>query len=495
LFNGTTRIVGAGSADANGQGYMNIILNQSFEPAPIRIDIDSFDPVTGAVSATVSMYSATYVLNNDDFYILLIEDDVDTTPATYDHTHVTRAMYSDTISLTGVGNTSMFNTTFTIDPSWDTTKLRAIAIVQEQDQQILQAASSDPQPDFKARAMVPFSRTAFGPSAMSFETEAFTVINVGLTETFTIDLIVDVAPPDWTVAFKDNGGATHTDPLAFGLAGDESTTFKAVINAVSPGYIRCHFEVTSPNLVRPLEIPFVYITDDVDSLIVDDDGGEGYEDYFTEALDTAGMSYGVWDRGASALTPDVADTFDVLIWNVGFAFPTLDADDRDFLTDHLDDGKALLVSGQDVGWELNYSNGSNYDPVWYQTYLHANWIRDDTNIMYLDGVPGDLITDGLTLHIEGGTGANNQEYPDEIAAADADATEILHYQGDGCGAVRSEDSMSGAKVVYLGFGFEAIDNAQDRHDLLAPALRWLRGVIFEDGFESGDTSAWSAASP
>ncbi len=115
--------------------------------------------------------------------------------------------------------------------------------------------------------------------------------------------------------------------------------------------------------------------------------------------------------------------------------------------------------------------------------------------MDLFGVAGDPITDGLDLHIAGGDGANNQAYPDEITPFDADATMILNYQGNFGGGIRSTDSVSGAKVVYLGFGFEGIDNAQDRHDLLVPAVGWLQGVVFEDGFESSDTSAWSGSTP
>ena len=291
------------------------------------------------------------------------------------------------------------------------------------------------------------------------------------------------------MAFKDNTGVTHTDPLAFGLTADEQTTFTAVVNPASPGYMRYHFEITSPNLTHPLEIPFTYITDDVDALVVDDDGGETFEDYFTEALDGASKSYGVWDRDASPLTTEVADTFDVLIWNAGWAFPTLDADDKAFLADHLDAGKKLFLSGQDIGWELNDA-GASPDPVWYRTYLHTNYVRDDTNIMDLYGVSGDPITDGLTLRITGGTGASNQDYPDEIEPYDADATQILYYTGAYGAGIRSTDSVTGGQVVYIGFGFEGIDNAQDRQDLLVPAVRWLQGVVFEDGFESGDTSAW-----
>ena len=135
--------------------------------------------------------------------------------------------------------------------------------------------------------------------------------------------------------------------------------------------------------------------------------------------------------------------------------------------------------------------------VWYHDYLHASYVRDDTNIYYLDGVAGDPITDGLDLHIQGGDGANNQEYPDAIAPYDSDATTIFSYRGSSyTGGIRSIDATSGARVVYLGFGFEAIDNAQDRADLLGAALDWL-GVneLFVDGFESGDTTRWSVMVP
>jgi len=489
-FNGTHKIVGAGSSAATGEGYMGIIKGRYFDPSPIQVEIDSFNSTTGAASVTVTMHSTTASLVNEDFHIILIEDDptVQTEPAT----HVTRAMYDDTITLTGAGNTATFTTTFTIDPAWITNNLWVAAVVQNQSQEMIQAASSIPVPDYHLRAMVPFSRTALGPSDSGHEFDAFTVINTGLGDNFEVSIVIDDAPAGWTVAFKDEAGTTHTDPLLFGLAADASTTFKAIVVPSSPGFMRCHLEFTSPNLTRPLEVPFVYITDDVDVLIVDDDGGDAYEDYFREALDTAGKSYGVWDLSSDPLTTEVADTFTVLVWNVGFAFPTLDTTDKAFIAAFLDSGKGIFLSGQDIGWDLN---ANDPDPVWYHTYLHANYIRDDTNIMSLDGVPGDVITDGLDLYIAGGTGANNQEYPDEIAAADADATEILHYTGGFCGAIRSTDSVTGAQVVYLGFGFEGIDNAQDRHDLLVPSVRWLQGIAFEDDFESGNTNAWSNTVP
>ncbi len=491
-FNGTHKIVGAGTDAATGEGYMDIIRSRYFDPSPIRIEVDGFNPASGAVSVTVTMYSTTFSIASENFHIVLMEDDVNTAPATYDDTHLTRDVFSDTISLTGQGNTVTFNHTFVIDPSWDTTKLRVVAFVQLQDKTIIQTGSGDWVPDFRVRAMVPTSRSKIGPSSGTYETDDVTVMNVGLGETFTVDVVIDEAPAGWSVAFKDSVGTTHTTPLMFFLNGDESTTFKAVAMPNSPGYMRYSLVVNSPSLAKPLVVPFVYISNDVDVLVVDDDGGESYEDYFTAALQSAGKSFGVWDRGTSQLTAEVANNFRVLIWNAGFASPTLDADDQAFLADFLDDGNGLFMSGQDVGWELNEANPA---VAWYHTYLHATYIRDDTNIYNIFGVSGDPITDGLDLVIQGGTGANNQAYPDEIAPYDADATMILNYQGNYGAAIRSTDSVSGAKVVYLGFGFEGIDNAQDRHDLLVPAVRWIQGVVFEDGFESGDTSAWSSVTP
>jgi len=90
-------------------------------------------------------------------------------------------------------------------------------------------------------------------------------------------------------------------------------------------------------------------------------------------------------------------------------------------------------------------------------------------------VPFDPVSDGLAFRIFGGDGANNQFYPSEIAAWGDYTKEILFYTQGGAGAVRSVDSVSGARVVYLAFGFEGIDNADDRNQLMAAALNWLEG--------------------
>jgi len=492
IFNGQTMVVGAGAITATGASYLPIVEAASFQPAPIRIEIDSFDPASGDIQATVTMYSETDALAGDHIRFLLLEDNL-----TSLHTRATRDIINDTITLSGAGSTAVFNRSFDVDPGWNQANLHAVVFVQRAaDKEVLQADSSYDEPDYSVRAMVPFDRVKIGPSSGTQPSPPFTLANVGLADTFTIELVVDHAPAGWAASYWDDLGGNHTGPWSFSLGVQESTEFSIDVTPATPGYMKFHLEVSSPNLTAPLIIPFTYLSDDLDVLIVDDDGAQGYESYYTTALDTLGMLYGVWDLNAGKLTDDVLQAYSVLIWQIGESYPTLDADDRDFLTNHLDNGGSLFLTGQDIGWELNTSDSGNYDPTWYHDYLHANYVRDDTNILYLNGVAGDPISDGLTLHIAGGDGANNQEYPDEIAPRDSDATAILNYQGDGVGGIRAASATSGARVVYLGFGFEAIDNAQHRADLLGPALQWLgAGELFSDGFESGDTTAWSATVP
>ncbi len=470
MINGTERFVGGDDTIASGGPYLGVVDAAVLAPAPIRIDVDSFDPVTGEIQATIVMYSGSDTLESDHIRFLLLEDHV-----TSDHTRVTRDIVSDTISLSGTGNSVTIDADFDIDPSWNEDNLHAVVFVQRQNQEVVQAASSIPHPSYKVRAMTTSSTLQIGPSSGLYEADWFTVMNVGLGETFTISAVIDNAPEDWHVTYCDDRGQCYTDPNTFELSADTSTEFHANVIPGSPGYMEYHFEVSSPNITTPLIVGFTYFTDDLDALLVDDDGGEDYEKYFTAALDAAGRSYGVWNLSAAKLTPEVEAAYSLLVWNVGHAFPSLDAADRDFLRNHLDGGGQLFLTGQDIGWDLT-SSSDNRDPEFYADYLHADFIGDDTNIMDLDGVPGDPITDGLTLRIHGGDGAINQYYPSEIAAHDSDATEILYYVGDGAGAIRSSDSDSGARVVYLAFGYEGINNPEDRATLMSAAVTWLLPV-------------------
>ena len=128
-----------------------------------------------------------------------------------------------------------------------------------------------------------------------------------------------------------------------------------------------------------------------------------------------------------------------------------------------------MISGQDIGWEMNDTGGAAL--AWYHTYLHANYIADDTNDMTLVGVAGDPIGDGLALTISGGDGANNQDYPDDIDPLGAGASVILTYNLNINAGIKADNGVH--KVVYLAFGFEAINSPATRALLMQRIVDWM----------------------
>ncbi|RLI92787.1 MAG: hypothetical protein DRO89_01425, partial [Candidatus Altiarchaeales archaeon] len=201
-------------------------------------------------------------------------------------------------------------------------------------------------------------------------------------------------------------------------------------------------------------------------LLVDDDGGADYEQYYENAINNNGYRYSYWNVSFHGSIPsEILSNYSIVIWFTGDrSFNTLTPTDMNNLQNYLDAGNSLFISGQDIGWDIN---GTSF----YSDYLHAQYLRDDTDIFSLEGVAGDPIGDGLNIGISGGDGANNQAWPSEIAPADANSTCVFNYSGDGCGAIRA--NTSDYRVVYFAFGFEAIDNSQDRNSVMKRVITWL----------------------
>lgn len=85
-------------------------------------------------------------------------------------------------------------------------------------------------------------------------------------------------------------------------------------------------------------------------------------------------------------------------------------------------------------------------------------------------MPRDPIGGGLTITIEDGDGADNQFWPDEIDP-NTPALPVFVYEQDREAALRV--STRAYRVVYFGFGFEAINSQGDRDEVMKRVLDWL----------------------
>lgn len=161
-----------------------------------------------------------------------------------------------------------------------------------------------------------------------------------------------------------------------------------------------------------------------------------YIDYYTSALDAAGIGYDIWDVDARGAAPDaeaVLSHYKAVVWYSG----------RDFAPDTLpsfailDDeylnmrryinyfGGKVPATGQDLGWiatifQFVDSNGVPRSDDFFQYYLGA--LRSiDTGGLDGDGEPypvrgsaDDPVLGGLEFALSGGTGASNQTSPTEF---------------------------------------------------------------------------------
>jgi hypothetical protein len=472
VWGGNTQWSGAGPTDATGLPYRSTILGLLAEPSSFKLTVNSVDftPPTGSIDLDIEVMEGGIDVSNMFLRMAVTEDDVSYGGDVY--YDVTRDMIDDVpITVSNLGEVQNVNRTFPVDPLWVEANLEAIAFLQDDtDKKVHAAASSEPNPDYSLRYYALGELQHVGPSSGDYTFENFAVYNLGnLTDSFTVDLTGDL-PAGWFAGICDDTvcfGSTLTLELAPGGFKE----LHLLVSPTSPGYASLALEMSQAMVVHdfPRALKYNYITDDVDVLVVDDDGADLYENYLIDALSVSGYTFGVWDRLTTGPDATTLNNFPGVIWSVGFQFPTLDADDRAALSSYLNAGGALFITGQDIGYDLNDQGGAAYQ--WYRDYLHANYIADDTNDYTLSGVPGDPVSDGIDLVIQGGDGANNQDYPDDIDPADASATVIWTYDAARNGAVRADTGTY--KVVYLSFGFEAIDNATDRRAVIQQSMDWL----------------------
>jgi hypothetical protein len=208
-------------------------------------------------------------------------------------------------------------------------------------------------------------------------------------------------------------------------------------------------------------------------LLVDKDGGGNYgnvENYFLSSL-PAGIeptrSYGVWDMTLETVPEDLFDTPDLVIWFCGANLPgqSISASEQDLLAGVLDRGGALLLTGQNIPFDLR---GTTF----MSDYLHSRYQFVYPLAQTVAGVSGDPISDGLTFSIHGGTGADNQTRPSSMNANDGMAAIMWEYSGSQYHAGARVEG-EGYRAVLLGFGLESIASQADRDTVMARTLHWL----------------------
>ncbi len=217
-------------------------------------------------------------------------------------------------------------------------------------------------------------------------------------------------------------------------------------------------------------------------LVDDDDNGPDVRASFAAALDALGVAFEVWDTANTDNEPSLAQLspFNTILWFTGDEFGGTagpGASSETTLGEWLDQGSnCLFMSSQDYFFDRGLT-------PFMQTYLGLAAADSDVAQTDLTGA-GSAFT---------GLGPYTLSYPpldnfsDEL---DPDGTAEVAFVGNNGNAAINK-ATSTYRTVFFGFPLPAIGAAADREQVLSTILRYC-SALFEDGFESGDTSAWGA---
>ncbi|MBN8704405.1 MAG: S8 family peptidase [Bacteroidetes bacterium] len=211
--------------------------------------------------------------------------------------------------------------------------------------------------------------------------------------------------------------------------------------------------------------------------VADFDDGPDYRDFYSRLLTKNNFSFDVVKKSAVKLNSDDLKKYQAVIWATGWSFPSLDEQDRLVLGEYLDLGGKLLISGQDLGWDLadptgtEYKTSSGASKMWFEKYLKSEFIGDDNNQTGIIGVSGDILGNDISSDILMPEIAEESQYPDFVKAING-AHDFLTYPNGDIAGIRFESENQ--KLVYLPFGgLEAISDEQVANQLANRILYYL----------------------
>ncbi len=178
--------------------------------------------------------------------------------------------------------------------------------------------------------------------------------------------------------------------------------------------------------------------------------------------------------------------FESIIWFTGDERQNvLNEDSRELLSEYLDHGGNLLLTGQYIS---SWTGAEDF----LSRRMGAQFVSDTLALTYLEGEDGDSIGNGQRLLLIGGEGARNQGHPAIIAPVNGGIVTHRWARVDGrpAGAVRRFDRRNHSKTIFFAFGIEAIGAAgrtTPLHDVLEKSLVWMASEEYiEDRPEIAD---------
>lgn len=211
-------------------------------------------------------------------------------------------------------------------------------------------------------------------------------------------------------------------------------------------------------------------TGPADLFLVGEDSAN-YRSYFQSALDSLGVVPYVWNTVTKGPAPFRSTTLfrrKSVIYFTGTKHTSLSQNELDSLVATLNSGCNLYITGQDF---VEKNDSSSF----LRNYLGVRF-GGNTQYILSSGTPGDQFN-GLSFLTVGTDGGNDQTSRDSIVILLPKTKSTMTYGGVGIAAVRLDSAGGRARVILMGFGFEAISPFQKRKAVMQRVLGYFDGSI------------------
>jgi len=175
-----------------------------------------------------------------------------------------------------------------------------------------------------------------------------------------------------------------------------------------------------------------------------------WENYYREALRKLPSVFDFLNATTSPPSYSDLSEYPAVLWYTGNGKNSLTADNLTALSDYLDAGGNVILTGQDGFDSTGYSD-------WLSTYFGGVIDKDSARVQFISGVAGEIFGSGFVCNISSGTGARNQISPNTLIATSGNA--ILKYLGSGDRVAAVKYDSGTYKTVLFGFGLEALPMA------------------------------------
>ena len=175
----------------------------------------------------------------------------------------------------------------------------------------------------------------------------------------------------------------------------------------------------------------------MDDCTLDSKGTDALINFYRDPVKANANGAFVWVPGEQGNIP-LAEMkkYQLLIWATGECYNgTLSGGDQQNLSQYLEGGGYLLLSGQDIGFEIGSSG-------FYTNYLKSKFVGDSSGNPRVDG---SGVLQGASFILNGQGGARNQYYPDVIAPQNGSTLAgTWGTEGTKAGALTPQSVQSGA---------------------------------------------------